>query len=74
MQKSDTSSEASPNMERKLHTVNIPLLVYLYHWIWVTGSWSQKVLVASEKEFKDGHRGDFNRNKFINAKLSKARA
>jgi hypothetical protein len=36
------------------------------HWIQ-----DQKVLVSSEREFKDRHRGDVSRSRFINAKQSK---
>jgi hypothetical protein len=35
---------------------------------------ARKFLVLSEKEFKDGHRGDLNRSRFLNAKQSESKA
>jgi predicted Fe-S protein YdhL (DUF1289 family) len=42
------------------------------HWIQVTRSEGQKVLVSLEKELKNGHRRDISRSRVINAKHSKS--
>jgi hypothetical protein len=35
------------------------------------GPGARRFLVSLEKEFKDGHRGDLNRSRFVNGKSSK---
>jgi hypothetical protein len=56
----------------KFLSVKSRLLVSECYCIWVTG-WARRFLVKSEKEFKDRHRGDLSRSRFINAMCTAGR-